>query len=176
MKTKFWLACLAAQGLCGAAAVAQSVSGTDVSPMDSVISSTPATERTRPFGVGEKIAYFVNIRDGDKVKSPFRVAFAVSGIGVAPVRAGDIPNTGHHHILIDLPLPADLKAPIKFDAPNEYEHQHYKHFGGGETETVLDLPPGRHTLRLLFANYQHVPYYITSKPITIEVLPSATPR
>ena len=130
-----------------------------------------STDRTRPFAVGEKRAYFTNIQDGDKVVSPFRVAFAVSGMGVSPVKAGMLEGTGHHHILIDLPLPTDIKKPIPFDAPNETAHQHYRHFGGGETETVLTLPPGKHTLRLLFADAAHVPYYIDSQVVNIEVLP-----
>lgn len=50
-------------------------------------------------------------------------------------------------------------------------HQHYKHFGGGETEAVLDLPPGHRTLQLLFADHNHIPYYIRSKVIDIDVLP-----
>lgn len=137
---------------------------------DSIISTINASERTRPFPVGEKLAYFVNIKDGDQVRSPFRVAFAVTGMGVSPVAAGDIHGTGHHHILIDMPMPADIKAPIPFDKPNEYQHQHYKHFGNGETETLLDLPAGKHTLRLLFADHNHVPYYISSKEITVTVL------
>lgn len=137
---------------------------------DSVISSIRAVERTRPFPVGEKLAYFVNIKHGDQVRSPFRVAFSVSGMGVAPVAAGKIEGTGHHHILINLPLPADIKKPIPFDKPDEYLNQRYKHFGKGETETLLDLPPGKHTLRLLFADHEHVPYYIASKEITIEVV------
>lgn len=137
---------------------------------ESVISGISAFDRTRPFPVAAKLVYFVNIKDGDKVTSPFRVAFVVSGMGVAPVKAGKLDGTGHHHILIDLPLPADIKKPIPFDKPDEYLHQHYKHFGKGETETVLSLPPGKHTLQLLFANYEHVPYYIDSKKLTIEVL------
>ncbi|GGC82878.1 DUF4399 domain-containing protein [Undibacterium terreum] len=137
---------------------------------DSIISTISASERTRPFPVGEKTAYFTNIKDGDQVKSPFRVAFAVTGMGVAPVAAGSIANTGHHHILIDMPMPADIKAPIPFDKPGEYAHQHYKHFGGGETEALLDLPPGKHSLRLLFADFKHVPYYITSKEVNVVVL------
>lgn len=136
---------------------------------DSIISTVSAADRTRPFPVGEKLAYFVNIKDGDRVKSPFRVAFAVTGMGVSPVAGGNIQNTGHHHILIDMPLPVDIKAPIPFDKPGEYANQHYKHFGAGETETLLDLPPGKHTLRLLFANHLHIPYYISSKEITIFV-------
>ena len=70
----------------------------------------------------------------------------------------------------DLPLPVDIKKAIPFDKPDEFQHQHYKHFGKGETETVLSLPPGKHTLRLLFADHAHVPYYINSKEISIEVL------
>lgn len=136
---------------------------------DSIISTVSAADRTRPFPAGEKLAYFVNIKDGDHVKSPFRVAFAVTGMGVSPVVAGEIKNTGHHHILIDKPLPVDIKAPIPFDKPDERAHQHYKHFGSGETETLLDLPPGKHTLRLLFANHMHIPYYISSKEIAIVV-------
>jgi hypothetical protein len=138
---------------------------------ESVISTISPLERTRPFPVGEKVAYFVNIKDGDKLKSPFRVAFSVSGMGVSPVKAGKIEGTGHHHILIDMPLPADIKKPIPFDKPDEFQNQRYKHFGKGETEALLDLPPGKHTLRLLFADHEHVPYYIASKQITIEVLP-----
>lgn len=140
---------------------------------DSTICSVSAVDRTIPFPIGEKALYFVNLRDGDKVHSPFRVVFAVSGMGVSPVQAGKIDGTGHHHILIDLDLPPDIKAPIPFDKPDEYQHQHYKHFGNGETETVLNLPPGKHKLRLMFANHMHIPYYIASKEISIEVLPTA---
>jgi hypothetical protein len=142
-------------------------------PMDSVIGSVSAFDRTRPFKPGEKLVYFVNIKDGDKVRSPFRVAFVASGMGIAPAKAGKIEGTGHHHILIDTPMPADIKTPIPFDVPGEYLHQHYKHFGGGETETVLELPVGKHTLRLLFADNQHVPYYIASNQITIDVISAA---
>ena len=101
---------------------------------ESVISSISALNRTRPFPVAEKVAYFVNIKDGDKLKSPFRVAFVVSGMGVAPVQAGKIAGTGHHHILIDMPMPVDIKAPVPFDKPDEYLNQHYKHYGKGETD------------------------------------------
>jgi hypothetical protein len=137
---------------------------------ESVISDISALDRTRPFPVAEKIAYFVNLKHGDKVKSPFRVAFVVSGMGVSPVKAGKIEGTGHHHLLINMPMPADIKKPIPFDKPGEYANQRYKHFGKGETETILDLPAGKHKLRLLFADHEHIPYYIASKEIEIEVL------
>jgi hypothetical protein len=151
------------------AAVPESASDSTINT-ESVISGISAFDRTRPFPVAEKLAYFVNIKDGDKVRSPFRVAFAISGMGVSPVKAGKIDGTGHHHILIDMPMPADIKAPIPFDRPDEYKNQRYKHFGKGETETVLNLPPGKHTLRLLFADHDHVPYYISSKVVSIEVM------
>jgi hypothetical protein len=139
---------------------------------NSTVCSVNGIDRTLPFPVGDKALYFLNIRDGDSVRSPFRVVFSVSGMGVSPVEAGKIEGTGHHHILIDLGLPPDIKAPIPFDKPDEYLHQHYKHFGKGQTETVLNLPPGKHTLRLMFADHQHVPYYIASKEISINVLPA----
>lgn len=156
------------------AAAAATVTAKKIEPTintESVISSISALDRTRPFPVGEKVAYFVNLKDGDKLKSPFRVAFSVSGMGVAPASAGKIEGTGHHHILINMPLPVDIKKPIPFDKPAEFLNQRYKHFGKGETEALLDLPPGKHKLRLLFADHGHVPYYIGSKEITIEVLP-----
>ncbi|MES2832958.1 MAG: DUF4399 domain-containing protein [Pseudomonadota bacterium] len=129
-----------------------------------------ALDRTRPFPVADKRAYFTNIKDGDKLRSPFRVAFSVSGMGVAPVAAGKMEGTGHHHILINRSFPMDIKAPIPFDKPGEFANQQYKHFGKGETETVLDLPPGKHTLQLLFADHLHVPYYIRSGILNIEVI------
>lgn len=129
-----------------------------------------AFDRTRPFPVADKRAYFTNIKDGDKLKSPFRVAFSVSGMGVSPVSAGKIEGTGHHHILINRSLPIDIKAPIPFDKPGEFANQQYKHFGKGDTETVLDLPQGKHTLQLLFADHLHVPYYIKSDVLNIEVV------
>ncbi len=72
-----------------------------------------------------------------------------------------------------MPLPVDIKAPIPFDKPDEYLHQHYKHYGNGETEAVLDLPPGKHKRRLMFANQAHVPYYVASRQIEITVLAKA---
>ena len=158
------------EAACADAAKPKAAVPANAAPEQSIC-SVSALDRTIPFTADDKAQYFVNIRDGDKVRSPFRVVFAVSGMGVAPVSAGKIDGTGHHHILIDQDLPANIKAPIPFDKPDEYAHQHYKHFGKGETETVLNLPPGKHKLRLMFADNQHVPYYIDSKELTVEVLP-----
>lgn len=72
-------------------------------------------------------------------------------------------KTGHHHLLVDVPLP-DLSKPVPKDA------QHL-HFGAGQTETTLELAPGKHTLQLLLGDYVHLPQQppIFSEVITITV-------
>ena len=88
--------------------------------------------------------------------------FGLSDFGVAP--AGyDIPNTGHHHLIIDAPLP-DLTLTIPANA-------NYVHFGLGQTESIISLSPGKHTLRLLLGNYVHIPHSepLYSQEITIIV-------
>lgn len=133
-------------------------------PLDmDICSSNGAAERTRPLLNESKAVYFVNLRDGDKVTSPFRIAFGLVGMGIAPAGV-NVENTGHHHLLIDQKLTNDmLIKPIPFT-------EKYRHFGKGETEATLELPVGKHTLRLLFANAYHQPYYVSSKEVTIEVL------
>lgn len=127
-----------------------------------ICSSNSAAERTRPTVNEAKAVYFVNVRDGDKVTSPFRIAFGLFGMGIAPAGV-QVENTGHHHLLIDQKLTNDmLTRSIPFT-------EKYRHFGHGETEATLDLPVGKHTLRLLFADANHKPYYLSSKEITIEV-------
>jgi len=72
-------------------------------------------------------------------------------------------NTGHHHLLIDTKLPP-LDEPI----PNDFNHLH---FGAGQTEAIVTLSPGRHTLQLLLGDENHVPHNppIMSKPIRVYV-------
>lgn len=109
--------------------------------------------------------YFVNLRDGQTVTSPLRVVFGVYGIGVAPALT-DKPNTGHHHLLIDTELSDEEK---QFAIPNDAQHMH---FGGGQTEVVLDLKPGPHTLQLVFGDMNHElhkPAGIMSQKINITV-------
>jgi hypothetical protein len=62
------------------------------------------------------------------------------------------PNAGHHHLIIDTQLsPEQLKQPIPAD-------DQHRHFGGGQTETVLTLPPGPHTLQLVLGDWSHIPH------------------
>ncbi|HEY8101027.1 MAG TPA: DUF4399 domain-containing protein [Burkholderiaceae bacterium] len=93
---------------------------------------------------------------------PFRVWFGLRNMGVAP-KGVNFPNTGHHHLLIDTDLPAPGQ-----EIPSDRNHLH---FGAGETETMLELPPGKHTLQLVMGDYRHIPTnpMIYSKKITITV-------
>jgi len=93
---------------------------------------------------------------------PFRVWFGLRDMGVAP-KDVNFPNTGHHHLLIDTELP-----PAGQEIPSDRNHLH---FGAGETETMIELPPGRHTLQLLMGDDKHVPHNppIYSKKISITV-------
>ncbi len=107
--------------------------------------------------------------DGETVRTThIKVWFGTRNFGVAPAGTSRS-NTGHHHLLIDTPLPP-LDEPI----PNDKNHLH---FGLGQTETYIDLPPGTHTLQLLMADGDHIPHDppVMSKKITIRVVAAATP-
>lgn len=104
---KALVAASAALSICASAATAGAAPSVAPARTDSAIRSLEvadsvisARDRTRPFLPGEKLLYFTNIKNGDQIRSPFRVALVVSGMGVSPVIAGDIKDTGHHHILI----------------------------------------------------------------------------
>jgi Domain of unknown function (DUF4399) len=110
------------------------------------------------------VVYFINLKDGDAVKSPFKIQFGLSGMGVAPASV-EKANTGHHHLLIDTALtPEQAKEPIPAD-------DHHVHFGGGHTETTVTLPPGRHTLQVVLGDWSHVPFNppIASPVIAVDV-------
>jgi hypothetical protein len=123
---------------------------------------TPVAAQTAS-PAGAKV-YFINLKDGDTVNSPFLVQFGLSGMGVAPAGV-EKPNTGHHHLLIDAALTAEqMKEPIPADS-------NHVHFGGGQTETMVTLPPGTHTLQLVLGDWTHIPFAppVMSEPITITV-------
>jgi hypothetical protein len=106
--------------------------------------------------------YFVNLPDGATLPEKATLRFGLVGMGVAPAGI-EKPNTGHHHILIDAPVPP-LDQPI----PNDFNHLH---FGAGQTEAAVNLTPGKHTLQLLLGDANHVPHNpaIMSKQITVFV-------
>ena len=106
--------------------------------------------------------YIISPANGETVSSPVTVRFGLSGMGVAPAGVAT-PNTGHHHLIVDSPLPA-------LDGPQPKDDKHI-HFGGGQTETNLTLVPGKHTLQLVLADKDHVAHDppLISEPITITV-------
>jgi hypothetical protein len=108
--------------------------------------------------------YFISPKDGETVHGPVTIKFGLKGMGVAPAGI-KFDNTGHHHLLVDTDI-ADIKMTEPLPATDKI-----KHFGKGQTETVLTLPPGKHTLQLLFADYLHTPMNppLSSKKITITV-------
>ena len=106
--------------------------------------------------------YFIEPTNGAFVQETFKVKFGLENFGVAP--AGyDIPNTGHHHLLINTSL-ADLKSPIPADS-------RHIHFGKGQTETSITLEKGEHQLTLVMGNFAHIPHDepIISETITVIV-------
>ena len=106
-------------------------------------------------------AYFTNLKDGDSRESPFLLRFGLSMRGLVPAgkTAG---RAGHHHLLINQPLPLDFKKPLPFT-------EQYIHFGKGQMETVVNLKPGTYQLNLLLADQGHIPYFVFSKPIRVTV-------
>ncbi|MFO1073304.1 MAG: DUF4399 domain-containing protein [Geminicoccaceae bacterium] len=92
----------------------------------------------------------------------FWLRMGLRGAGIAPAGVHK-EGTGHHHLLIDTDLPP-LDEPI----PNNANHLH---FGAGQTEVRIELPPGTHTLQLILGDADHVPFNppIVSEKITVTV-------
>ena len=129
--------------------------------------STPPDADKRSPAPRDAYVYIGWPNDGELVRTThIKVWFGTRNFGVAPAGTSK-PNTGHHHLLIDVPLPP-LGEPI----PNDKNHLH---FGLGQTEAFIDLPPGTHTLQLLMGDSDHIPFDppVMSKKITIRV--QATP-
>jgi hypothetical protein len=126
-----------------------------IAPLPSLASDiTPSAENAK--------LEIISPKDGDTVTSPVIVKFGLAGMGVAPAGVTN-ENTGHHHLIIDAPLP-DLDFAIPKDAKR-------RHFGGGQTQVTVELTPGKHTLQLLLGDYRHIPHDppLSSKKITITV-------
>jgi len=110
---------------------------------------------------GAKV-YIIFPKDGKSVKKKFTIKFGLKGMGIAPAGI-KFPNTGHHHLIID-------GAKFDMDLPLQASDQ-IKHFGGGQTEATIELPPGKHTLQLVLGDHLHRPHDppVLSKAITITV-------
>ena len=107
--------------------------------------------------------YIISPKNGDTVAQKFTVQFGLKGMGVAPVGVNQ-PNTGHHHLLVDLAQMPNMSMPLP-------ANDNIRHFGGGQTEVDLTLPPGKHTLQLVLGDYLHTPHEkpVMSEKITITV-------
>ncbi len=114
--------------------------------------------------------YIIYPSDGQRIRGSFPVRFGLRNMGVT--HAGDkTPNTGHHHLLIDVNEAIEPNEPI----PTDKQHIH---FGAGQTETRLELPPGKHVLQLVLGDADHKPFspLLVSKKITVTVLPPRVRR
>ena len=128
-----------------------------------LISATAlAQERTPPAANAE--VYIIAPQNGATVHGPVTVRFGLKGMGIAPAGV-KFDNTGHHHLLVDTD-----SSELKLDAPLPATDK-VVHFGKGQTETTLTLPPGKHTLELVLADYLHMSFNppLQSKKITITV-------
>jgi hypothetical protein len=104
---------------------------------------------------------FAEPKDGEVVASPFKVKFIVEGMTITPAGI-KTPDTGHHHLLINA---ESIKAGEVIPADEKHLH-----FGKGQTETIVTLPPGKYKLTLQFANGLHESYgEEMSKSIEVEV-------
>lgn len=119
------------------------------------LARTPAPKDAR--------AYIISPADGDVVTNPVTIKFGLQGMGVAPAGV-DRANTGHHHLLIDV----ERRPPLDKAIPSNATH---KHFGGGQTETSIELAPGSHTLQLILGDKDHIPHQppVISETISITV-------
>ena len=108
-------------------------------------------------------AYIICPEDGQTVDETFTVRFGLSKMGIAPAGV-KIANTGHHHLLVDFDGQLDMEKPLAFS-------ENVRHFGGGQTEAEITLPPGKHTLQILLGNYLHIPHNppVLSEKITVTV-------
>ena len=115
-----------------------------------------------PSPEGAKV-YIMAPKDGKTVKKTFTVKFGLKGMGVAPAGV-DVPNTGHHHLIIDMDELPDLNLPLPAS-------DKVRHFGKGQTEARITLEPGTHTLQLVLGDKIHLPHSpaVISEKITITV-------
>ena len=122
-------------------------------PLLLIAGETPSPEGAK--------AYFIDLQDGDNVKSPLLIRFGLTEqMGIAPALA-DWPDTGHFHLIID-------SKPPNPDRPISNKHLHLHK---GQTEAIVELKQGKHTLQIVMGDYSHIPHDppVMSELITINV-------
>ena len=109
-------------------------------PLLLIAGETPSPEGAK--------AYFIDLQDGDNVKSPLLIRFGLTEqMGIAPALA-DWPDTGHFHLIID-------SKPPNPDRPISNKHLHLHK---GQTEAIVELKQGKHTLQIVMGDYSHIPH------------------
>ena len=101
--------------------------------------------------LSEQRVYFIEPKDGAVVGKEVKVAMGVQGMEIKPAGAL-VENSGHHHLLIDAQQQLNVGEAVPTGSDK------HLHFGKGQTETLIKLAPGTHTLTLQFANGAHVSY------------------
>ncbi len=121
-----------------------------------------ASDDFRSRAPKDALATILSPADGAEIDGPVTVIFGLEGMGVAPAGV-EKANTGHHHLAINRELP-NLSEPL----PTE---KNLVHFGGGQTQTTLDLAPGTYSLRLILGDHNHIPHNppVISEAVTITV-------
>lgn len=133
---------------------------------DLVLENDPTQAAPNPLisaAAPDAEVFFIEPINGAVVNSPVSIKFGARNMQIVPAGTNE-EFSGHHHLLIDLDTLPDLSQPLPAT-------DQLKHYGGGQTETTLDLEPGTHTLQLLLGNYLHIPHdqAILSEKITITV-------
>ncbi len=130
--------------------------GLALAPLPALAQSAPP-----PAPPTDAKLYFISPNNNERIHGPIIVRFGLRNMGVT--HAGDnTPNTGHHHLLIDVNEALAAKEPI----PSDKTHLH---FGAGQTETKVDLAPGKHQLQLVLGDGDHKPILYSDK-IQVTVL------
>ena len=165
MRTGFMLALACSFGLaaCGGGAPEPEAEAPGASePAAAQPAAAPAALPRTPAPEGAAV-YFIAPSDGDELANPVNIVFGLSGAGVAP--AGIVfPDSGHHHMLVDTGMPPE-NLPIPTD-------ENHLHFGLGQSEAMVELPPGEHRLQLILGDHLHIPHDppLVSETITVTVV------
>jgi hypothetical protein len=128
-----------------------------------VAASMPLGAQASPASEPSPVIGILTPANGSRVSSPFTVRFRLVNYGVAPAGA-NIDKTGHFHLVVN-----DVAGAPGTVIPADSTHIH---FGKGQIEVSVSLPPGRHVLRAVLGDYQHkvISPALVSAPISVTVI------
>lgn len=109
--------------------------------------------------------FFTKPEPNSTAKSPVEFCMGINGLTLEPASKGVNEGAGHHHLLVRGSLPKMIKSPLRKGRIDII------HLGDGSECYSIELKPGKHKVRALFANGAHVPFYppVTSTiKITVE--------